>query len=244
MSATLAAMGAALGLIGGSFVGALVRRWPHARSVMHGRSRCEGCGRTLRAAELVPVVSYLALRGKCRSCGAAIAVVQPVAELAGGVAGLLAFAWTPPATAVAGTALALLLLALALLDFEHFWLPDALTLPLFIGGTIAAGWDGRPGTALLSGVAGFLVLEAMRVGYRRWRGREGIGAGDPKLLGAIGVWVGWQALPWVVLGASGLGLACAALGARTRETEVPTKLPLGGFLAVAAWPTWLAEHAI
>ena len=95
-------------------------------------------------------------------------------------------------------------------------------------------------TALIGMVAGFVALEAVRLLYRRWRGRDGIGRGDPKMFAAIGAWVGWEPLPAVLLGAALAGL-CWALtsGLVARRIGWSDRLPLGTLLALAAWPAWL-----
>lgn len=130
------------------------------------------------------------------------------------------------------------LLALAWIDWRQLRLPDALTLPLLAAGLAAAVPEGAD--ALLSGVigalAGYAALRLVGEGYLRLRGREGLGQGDAKLLAAGGAWLGWEALPWVVLLAAFLGLVLAALqcvrgAALTRETAVPFGPPL----ALAIW---------
>jgi leader peptidase (prepilin peptidase)/N-methyltransferase len=112
---------------------------------------------------------------------------------------------------------------------------------------LLAGWAGF-GPALadraIGAAAGFAVLEAIRLGYRRLRGREGMGGGDPKLLAAIGAWVGAFQLPFVLLGAGLLGLAGVALmRLRGQEVRATSRLPLGTLMAVAAWPVWLVVAA-
>ena len=148
----------------------------------------------------------------------------------------------PEATALAGFGASLLLLAL--LDARHLWLPDAVTLPLgLVGlGLEAAGLVPGPSfTARLAGaVLGFGALEGLRRGYRALRGREGLGGGDPKLLGAIGAWLGISALPGIVLVAALLGLGWAGLEAlRGRPAGGAVPIPLGVGLAAAAL-LWLA----
>lgn len=189
------------------------------------------------------MLSWLWLRGRCRTCGAAIHPIHPICELAGlaiGVsAGLAATGWS----AAAGAAFGWLLLALAAVDARAFWLPDRLTLALALAG-LAVGLGGviPPPLAarLIGGVAGFVALEAVRLGYRALRGREGLGQGDPKLFGAIGLWVGWEALPLVMLVACGLGLGFA-LGWRLAGQDVrgDTRLPLGTLMAAGGYAAWL-----
>ena len=231
-----------LGAILGSFVAALVMRWPEGRSVMRGRSACDGCGRTLAPLELVPIVSALALRGRCRGCGGAISPVHIRIELAALVIGIAAGLVAPGPVGVAGAVFGWLLLALASLDLVAFWLPDRLTILLALAGLASATLGIAPPLTerLIGGVAGFGVLWLVAFGYRRMRGRDGMGGGDPKLFGAIGLWLGWQMLPAVLLIASmiGLGVALAAHG-RGRAIAADTALPFGALLAIAAYPAWL-----
>jgi leader peptidase (prepilin peptidase) / N-methyltransferase len=232
-----------LGLIIGSFVATLALRWPAGRSVIGGRSACDGCGRTLAPVELVPLVSALASRGRCRTCGAPISPVHWWVELACGVVGVLA-GWAAPGLAgVAGAAFGWMLVALAALDFLAWWLPDAITLPLAVAGLAggAAALDPPLADRAVGGAGGFALLWLVGWGYRRLRGRAGLGGGDPKLLGAIGCWLGWRLLPAVLVIAAALGLG-AALVMRVggRPVDRTTPLPFGALLAAAAYPAWLA----
>lgn len=231
-----------LGAIVGSFVAALVTRWPDGRSVMQGRSACDACGRTLRAVDLVPLLSALVLRGRCRSCGAPISAVHWRIELAGLAIGVAAGLVVPGPVGFVGAVFGWLLLALASLDLVAFWLPDRLTLLLAATGLASAAFGIDPPLAerLIGGVAGFGTLWLVAFGYRRIRGRDGMGGGDPKLFGAIGLWLGWQMLPAVLLIASmiGLGVVLAA-HLKGRSMAADTALPFGALLAIAGYPAWL-----
>ena len=138
------------------------------------------------------------------------------------------------------------LLLIAALDLEHHWLPDLLTLPLIPLG-LAAAWAGLRAAArrAAAGAAiGWAVLAALAFLYRRLRGRDGMGGGDPKLLAALGAWVGAWQLPAILLGAGLLGLAAVlAMRLRGAAGEATTRLPLGTLLALAAWPVWLVVAA-
>lgn len=210
---------------------------------MQGRSACDGCGRALTARELVPLASWVARRGRCATCGAAIHPMHPVCELLALAVGLSAGLAAPGWQGAAGAVFGWLLLALAAVDWRAFWLPDRLTALLALTGlaTGLTGWFPPPlASRLIGGVTGFVVLEAVRIGYRWWRGREGLGGGDPKLFGAIGLWLGWQALAPTLLVASGVGMGFV-LGWRLsgRSIAADTKLPLGVLLAGAAYGVWL-----
>ena len=226
----------------GSFLAVILIRWPQGRSAARGRSQCDACGRRLTAVELVPVLNWAVTSGRCRSCGAEIDRRHLVAELGAAMIGLTAiFAHQLPLAAV--TALfGWWLFLLAALDVEHQWLPDRLTLPLIPVGLLAAwaGFGADVEARAIGAAAGFASLAAIALAYRHLRGREGLGGGDPKLFAAIGAWLGWEALPFVLLGAGLIGLAVvAAMRLRGRPVAATDRLPLGALLAVTAWPLWL-----
>ncbi len=235
----------------GSFAGVLIRRLPAGRRVVVARSACEACGHVLSPRELVPVLSFLAQRGRCRACGAAIPRFHLWVELAAvAVAGSAVLAgggalpeWrvdggTGDAALWATCALGWTLMALAWIDARHFVLPDVLTLPLLLGGLAACAslepWalqDHLVGTVL-----GYCGLRGVALAYRALRGREGVGAGDAKLLAACGAWLGWAALPDVLLLAALAGLAVAgAMWLRGRAVGRATAVPFGPALAAACW---------
>jgi leader peptidase (prepilin peptidase) / N-methyltransferase len=225
-------------LIIGSFTATLVIRWPEGRSVMAGRSHCDQCGVQLGALDLIPIVSHLITRGKCRACGAAIDPRHLAIELVSALVGATAIAVAPGAIGLGGALFGWILIALTALDTEHFWLPDRLTLPLAALG-IGLGL-GTLQDRLAGGMVGYGVLALIALVYKRARGREGLGGGDPKLFGAIGAWLGWQSLPYVLLGASGAGLMWV-LFRQLRGTPVAAtdRLPLGALMAIVAFPLWI-----
>jgi leader peptidase (prepilin peptidase)/N-methyltransferase len=233
---------ALLGAIVGSFLATLVVRWPEGRSVVRGRSACDGCGRTLAVRDLVPLLSALASRGRCRTCGGRIDPVHGRVELACAAVGLAAGLAAPWPQAVAGAAFGWLLVALAALDWRAFWLPDRLTGALALGGLIGGVAGLAPALAdrLIGGAAGFGSLWTVSAGYRLLRGREGMGGGDPKLLGAIGLWLGWRPLPAVLVLAGMIGLG-VVLFRRVRGEAVAADdaLPFGTLMAAAAYPAWI-----
>jgi leader peptidase (prepilin peptidase)/N-methyltransferase len=240
------AAGLLLGAILGSFIATVLIRWPQGRSVIAGRSRCDSCGKPLGPGDLVPILSYAALHGKCRACGVRIDRRHFAVELAAATLGLIALVAHPLPLAAITLGFGLWLLLLAMLDLEHQWLPDRLTLPLVPLG-LAAAWAGFGPPLMeraIGAVAGWAALFLIALAYRRLRGREGMGGGDPKLLAAIGAWVGALQLPFVLLGAGLLGLAAILLmRLRGEEVSATTRLPLGTLMAVAAWPIWLIVAA-
>ena len=237
------AAGGMLGAILGSFIATLAIRWPEGRSVVHGRSACDGCGALLSAIRLVPILSYAVQRGRAACCDTAIDRFHPLTEIAAAAIGATSFAIAAdPLQALAGAIFGWLLLALALLDARHFWLPDRLTLALALAG-LAAGVAGMPpalADRLIGGAAAFLLFAGIRHGYRGLRHREGMGGGDVKLFGAIGLWLGWRTLPVVLLGAALAGLLWSLIQlSRGRRMTGASSVPFGSFLALAAWCGWI-----
>ncbi|MCM8558193.1 prepilin peptidase [Sphingomicrobium sediminis] len=227
------ALGLLLGAIVGSFLATVIRRAEHDESALKGRSACEACGRKLEILELIPVLSHLVQRGRCRGCSARISREHLAVELAALAIGGGAMALFPD---LRGATLALtgwLLLGLGWLDVRYRWLPDSMTAAVAILGIIAAeGITFVPlADRLLGGAIGFAVLAFIRSAYARAKGHEGMGAGDPKLMGAIGLWTGWAGLaPVLLVGSSGL-VALAVLTGRHREEGY--EYPLGSGLAAA-----------
>lgn len=179
----------------------------------------------------------------------------PATALGPAVAGAVAVAAIsaavlPAGLVAVGGALGWVLLLAALIDLRHFALPDALTLPLIPAGLAVAVLT-RPGPAAevladhaVGGALGYLVFAGIAALYRHWRGREGLGLGDAKLLAAAGAWVGWPGLPGVVLAAAGSALLVVlARRARGRGLDADQPIAFGPYLAAGFWLVWLQDAA-
>ena len=233
--ASLALMLGVLGAIIGSYLATVALRWPDGRSASAGRSACDACGRELRWFELIPILSYLLARGRCRRCGVGIASLHVGVEVGAAALGVLAAVlFVEPLAAFTGAALFWQLLLLAVLDARHLWLPDRLTALLAFSGLALGGV--LSDTPLLyraaAMVGGFAALEILRRAFLALRGKEGMGAGDPKMFGALAAWTGPFALPFILMLAAGVGLA-VALAAHFRGRPV-NAFPFGTYLAMAA----------
>jgi leader peptidase (prepilin peptidase) / N-methyltransferase len=226
----------------GSFLGVLIERLPAGRPVLLARSACDACGRALGPLDLLPIVTWLSRRGRCGCGKARLSPFYPAVELAALAVALWATFVVPGWIALASAALGWTLLALAVIDQRHEILPDVLTLPLIPAGLLVA-WAIDPGGVtdhVIGAAAGFLAFAAIAWVYHRLRGREGLGMGDAKLLAAAGAWLGWQALPSVVvigaISALALALARAAAGAKL---AAGMRIAFGPYLALGFWLVWL-----
>lgn len=222
----------------GSFLGVLVERLPRGQSLL-APSACAGCGARLGWRDMVPVISALALGGRCRACGAAIPGHLMRIEIAATLAGVLAVLLVPGPGPLLVTALLLwCLIALFYCDLLHGCLPDLLTGALLALGLVLAALD--PGRGLGPGLAsaglGAGAFWLIRVAYRALRGQDGLGQGDVKLMAGIGAALGWMMIAPATLLAALMALAVAGIVA-LRDRTVPTgstALPLGAYLAASA----------
>ena len=199
------------------------------------RSRCPACGHAIAWHENIPLFGYLRLGGKCSACKAPISARYPAIELLTAVL-FAACGWhvgaTPAALLWCGFSAALI--ALAFIDIDHQILPDDMTLPLMWAGIIAAACGWTPVSlkdAVWGAAAGYLSLWVVFHAYRLIRGKEGMGAGDFKLLAALGAWLGWPLIPSIILLSSAVGavIGIALIMFRHHDRQVP--IPFGPYLA-------------
>jgi leader peptidase (prepilin peptidase)/N-methyltransferase len=200
------------------------------------RSACPHCGHVLRAWENIPVVSYLLLRGRCSNCSAPISPRYPLTELATALLAAAAFfSFGPTLLALAAFGLCATLLAMSLIDFDTKYLPDSLTLPLLWAGLIVNLGDGTfvpLHEAVVGAIAGYVFLWCVYWLFKLVRGVDGMGYGDFKLLAALGAWLGWQALPQVVLVSAVAGAVCGLAATLFGRMRFEEPLPFGPFLAM------------
>jgi len=224
-----------LGACVGSFSNVLIYRLPRNQDVVRGRSRCPSCRKMVAWYDNVPVLSWLLLRGKCRHCQAAISPRYLVVELAGAVCALVGiwrFGWT--AEGLSASFFLIVLLDIALIDWEHMVIPHTLTIG---GAVVGLGFSffmvpSLP-TALLGAAVGAGIILAVSWGYKLVRGVIGMGGGDVMLMGMVGIYVG----PWGVLGVLFGGALLGTIYALTAgrdDLQGSAKLPFGTFLAAAA----------
>jgi leader peptidase (prepilin peptidase)/N-methyltransferase len=250
-----------LGLVVGSFLNVVIHRlpvimertWLHELQAHEGKdepaynlvtpaSTCPQCGHRITALENIPLLSFLYLRGRCAGCGNRIPARYPLVELVTALLSVIvALRFGFSVQTLAALAFTWALIPLFMIDFDHQLLPDSITLPLLWGGLLLSLPEVfiDSTSSIIGAAAGYLSLWLIYHLFRLMTGKEGMGYGDFKLLGAIGAWVGWQALPVVVLFSSLVGamLGIALILFRGRDHNQP--MPFGPFLAAAGWLTLL-----
>ena len=207
-------------------------------NLMVPRSACPHCGHAITALENIPIISWLWLRGRCRSCQAPISARYPLVELLTGLASLT-IAWFFPVSAATFAALLLtwFLIAMTFIDLDKMLLPDQLTLPLLwlglllnIGGMFTSLSD-----AVIGAAAGYLILWSVYWGFKLLTGKEGMGYGDFKLLAAFGAWFGWQYLPLILIISSLVGAIFGITMIALRRHQQANPMPFGPYLCMAGW---------
>lgn len=255
----------ALGLVIGSFLNVVIHRLPvmlqrtwlrqcqemsgaetsaadaeETYNLITPRSRCPHCNHNITALQNIPVISFLWLKGKCVACGHPISWRYPVVELLTAILSMVVV-WHFGITFAGGAALLFtwMLIALAVIDFDHQILPDNLTLPLIWIGLLVNLYPNpafAPLTsAVIGAIAGYLSLWSVFHIFKLITGKEGMGYGDFKLFAAFGAWLGWQNLPLIVLLASLVGaiMGGALILVLGRDRQLP--IPFGPFLCAAGW---------
>ena len=227
---------AVLGLAIGSFLNVCIYRLPRGESIVSPPSRCPSCGQGLRWFDNVPVLGWLLLGGRCRSCRGAVSPMYPVVEAATSVVFLLQLwqiGWQPL------LAIRLLfvsaMIVLFVIDLQHRILPNVITLPGIAVGLLASvffepGWR----AALIGVAAGGGVLWVVGEAYFRIRGEEGMGFGDVTMLAMVGAFLGWQLMLVTLLIASFAGSIIGGGMIAVDRGNMKYALPLGSFLAVGA----------
>ena len=201
-------------------------------------SRCVHCSHHLRPWENIPVLSYLLLRGRCSHCRAPISPRYPLVELLTAVLfAVVAWRFGVSGGTLGALALTGLLVALSVIDLDHQLLPDDLTLPgLWLGllFSLFATFTNLD-NAVIGAMAGYLVLWSIYHVFRLLTGKEGMGYGDFKLLALLGAWLGWHALPGVILIGSLVGAVGGTIALRFTGQDRQTPIPFGPFLAAGGW---------
>jgi leader peptidase (prepilin peptidase)/N-methyltransferase len=227
-----------LGLVLGSFLNVCIYRIPQRQSIVYPPSSCPECGRSIKFYDNIPVLSYIILLGKCRTCTKPIPIRYPVVELVTGLLSMalfMKFGPTPqyPLFFLFSAAL----LVVGFIDLQHQIIPDVISLPgILLGFAFSAlGFTGLSWLDSFIGiVGGGGFLFAVAVLFERLTRKEGMGGGDVKLLAMIGAWMGWRALPFIILISSFAGTVIGGGSLLVSGRSYRTKIPFGPFLALAA----------
>lgn len=226
-----------VGLCIGSFLNVCIHRLPASRSIVWPGSMCPSCGTPLRAYDNIPVLSYLWLRGHCRSCGASISARYPLVELLGGALALASWRFFGPTPAFLVHYLFLVcLVVITFIDLDHRIIPDVISLPgipVFAAAAVFLlhhPWRHAATGILLGGGS----LWAVAWAYQFLTGKEGMGGGDIKLLAMIGALIGWQGVVFTILAASVTGSVTGIAVMRRTGGSLKLALPFGPFLALGA----------
>lgn len=207
-------------------------------NLMVPRSCCPHCDHPIGALENIPLLSWLWLKGRCRACKAPISARYPLVELLTALLSVAVAATLPPGWgALAALALTWTLVALTFIDLDKMLLPDQLTLPLLWAGLLfnLLGGFASLADAVIGAMAGYLVLWTLYWAFKLLTGKEGMGYGDFKLLAALGAWLGWQALPIVLLLSSLVGAVIGIGLILLRNHHQGKPIPFGPYLAIAGW---------
>ena len=208
---------------------------PEPYNLVTPRSRCPSCGAGITAWQNIPVVSWLALRGRCAACRAPISARYPAVEaLAAALAVLVAWRFGYSAALAFGLVYVWAMVALTFIDLDTQLLPDDITLPLLWLGLTANAFGVFTDlhSAVLGAAGGYLILWSVYWAFRLIAKKEGMGFGDFKLLAAIGAWTGWQVLPVVIVISAGLGAVIGSIALWLAKKGVDTRIPFGPYLAL------------
>jgi len=230
------AAAAAFGAVIGSFLNVVIYRLPLQKSVVWPSSACPHCARELMWYENIPVLSYLALRGRCRTCGAGISLQYPLVEAITALMFAAAWWYFGPGPLLASRLIfGGALLVLFAIDLEHHLLPNAITLPGIVAGFVfslftAPGWR----SSLIGLAVGGGVLWAIAEAYYRIRHEEGLGMGDVKMLAMVGAFLGWPLTLLTLMLASVSGTIIGMILIVTKRGGMKYALPFGTFIALGA----------
>lgn len=218
------------------------------------RSRCPFCGTEIAAWQNVPVLSYMMLGGKCSKCKKTISARYPLVEFFTAVfAALCAWRFGFGWEALAAVTLTLFLVPITLIDYDTKLIPDSIVYPLLWIGLLMSLFHPLTGAetlfvspqdAIVGAVAGYLSLWSVFWAFKIVTGKDGMGYGDFKLLAAIGAWLGWQALPTVILMSAMVGAVLNIALIALRKQDRDTQIPFGPYLAGAGWLTMIWGDSI
>jgi leader peptidase (prepilin peptidase)/N-methyltransferase len=231
------------GLMIGSFLNVCIYRIPLKKSIVNPPSGCPGCGERIKFYDNIPIISYVILKGKCRHCRQPISLLYPFIELMTGLLSLAIFVNSYPdyGKYLAFFIFVAALIVITFIDLSHQIIPDIISIPGIVAGflvsvifniiyTYPITWH----ESILGIIVGGGILYAVAVGYEKLTGKSGMGGGDVKLLAMIGAWMGWRALPLIILISSLSGSIIGATALLLAGKGLRTRIPFGPFLVLGA----------
>ncbi|HLO27352.1 MAG TPA: prepilin peptidase [Geobacteraceae bacterium] len=226
-----------LGAVVGSFLNVCIYRLPKGGSVVFPPSHCPACSRKIAFYDNIPLVSYLLLGGKCRSCRTPISFQYPLVEFINALLALLLFLKFGLTLSFAVLFLfCAAMVVITFIDLEHFIIPDVISLPGIVLGFVCSffipqlGWQ----NSLIGIIAGGGSLYLVATGYQLVTGKEGMGGGDIKLLAMMGAFFGWKAIPFIIFTSSLVGSVIGVMVMVVQKKDSKLAIPFGPFLALGA----------
>tara|TARA_Y100000816_G_scaffold284320_1_gene262319 strand:- start:1397 stop:2167 length:771 start_codon:yes stop_codon:yes gene_type:complete len=229
-----------LGSLWGSFSNVCIYRLPEGGNIVSSRSQCRECQKKINWFDNIPFISYIILRGKCRSCNHKISFQYFLVELLVGLGFLASFYFFSfTITTILFFILTIFFVIIFFIDLKHFIIPNELTFPLMIIGFFKS-FDPNLNqflfpnfiNSLIGGVAGYLIIWLIIFAYKKLKNKEGMGLGDAKLLSAIGFWFGWMSIPYILFFSSFVALAFAVPSLINKSRTMSSQIPFGPYLVV------------
>ncbi|MBW2095460.1 MAG: prepilin peptidase [Deltaproteobacteria bacterium] len=223
------------GLVFGSFLNVCIYRIPLKKSIIFPPSSCPNCGHHIKFYDNIPVLSYLLLRAKCRYCHARIPLHYPVVELLTGLLSMALFIrYGVTYQYILSFLFIIALVMISFIDLHHQIIPDILSIPGIFAGIAVSFIPGRVVwlDSLIGAVGGGGILYLIALVYKKVTGRDGMGGGDVKLLAMIGAWMGWRALPFIVLLSSLSGIVIGGSALMMAGKGYRVRIPFGPFLSL------------
>ncbi len=229
-----------LGSIWGSFANVCIHRLPIGESIVIKRSYCPKCNEKIKWFNNIPLISFLILGGKCKSCKSGIDKRYFIVELTSVISFLFIYHFFGVSiTSILLATLSIFFIIIFFIDLKHYIIPNALTFPLMIIGLVKS-FDPNLNinlfpnylNSLIGGILGYLVIWLIILFYKKIKNKEGMGLGDAKLLSAIGFWFGWVSIPFIIFLSSVIALIVVTPSLINKSKEMSSQIPFGPYLVI------------
>ena len=229
-----------LGAIFGSFSNVCIYRLPNNKTISKGRSYCNSCNKEIRWFDNIPLISYIILRGKCRSCNAKISFQYVLVEFLSGISFVfIYYVFGLSITSVLLAILSIFFIIIFFIDLKHYIIPNELTFPLMVIGFLKS-FDPNLNQAifpnyinsLIGGLVGYSIIWLIIFIYKKIRNREGMGLGDAKLLAVVGFWFGWLSIPFTIFISSLVALILVVPSILNKSRKMTSQIPFGPYIII------------